>query len=445
MNFQDFIVKINVKSKINQFNKDINNFNLESSSGTGFFIKDDLVLTCYHVIENAIKIEIIFKQFISKNAIIKMMNRDDDLAIIKILNIDDIKNEIKYFEWDIINNINKLEEVFAVGFPLSSRTIKISKGIISGFQDSLFQIDASLNPGNSGGPLLYIDTFKNYKVIGVNVSKLSNAENIGYAIPIYRFKIIYKWMKNKETTNLYSCNKELTYINKPIFYFNIQKIIQPELQKYIFKNNTLKNGIRICFINNKYYISKYIKENDILLKINDIEIDITGFIKLDFTPEKISILDIGYWFMPDDIIKFDIYDPLTDIIRTEYIKLKIIKKNITNDIAIISDINKFNITNNGLIFSIITAEHIKNFNRLFNGMVVTTINILYNNILQHDIFTIYLSDVINKNNDFIKYPINEIIIELNDLTFDDYKSFINICNNNIITKLKTINNEIFFI
>lgn len=243
MNFQDFIVKINVKSKINQFNKEVNNFNLENGSGTGFFIKDDLVLTCYHVVKYAVKIEIIFKQYIAKNAVIKMLNRDDDIAIIQILDIGDIKKDIKFFEWEFINNISKLEEVFAVGYPLSSRTIKTSKGIISGFQDSLFQIDASLNPGNSGGPLLYIDNMKNYKVIGINVSKISHAENIGYAIPIYRFKIIKEWINKLKTTHLYACSKQYMYINKPLLFFKIQKIAENQLQKFILKtpNSELKN------------------------------------------------------------------------------------------------------------------------------------------------------------------------------------------------------------
>ena len=42
--FNNIVVKINVKSSKNEFNKELNNFNLESSSGTGFFITKNLII-----------------------------------------------------------------------------------------------------------------------------------------------------------------------------------------------------------------------------------------------------------------------------------------------------------------------------------------------------------------------------------------------------------------
>ena len=91
-------------------------------------------------------------------------------------------------------------DVFTIGFPLNSTNIKITKGIISGYQDSLLQTDAALNHGNSGGPLIILDN-ENYFIIGINVSKLSgNAEKTGYAVPIYRFTIVHDITKTIETT-----------------------------------------------------------------------------------------------------------------------------------------------------------------------------------------------------------------------------------------------------
>lgn len=80
-------------------------------------------------------------------------------------------------------------EVIAIGFPLGSALglePTVSVGIISAKRDNRLQTDASLNPGNSGGPLL--DMFG--RVVGVVVSRVeedrsgSPITGIGFAIPI---------------------------------------------------------------------------------------------------------------------------------------------------------------------------------------------------------------------------------------------------------------------
>jgi hypothetical protein len=60
--------------------------------------------------------------------------------------------------------------------------LKVTKGIISGQQHNMYQIDTPINPGNSGGPLV-----KNNLVIGVNGAGIMMANNIGYAVPISRY------------------------------------------------------------------------------------------------------------------------------------------------------------------------------------------------------------------------------------------------------------------
>lgn len=451
--FNNIVVKINVKSRINQFNKELNNFNLENSSGTGFFISKNLILTCYHVVKDAIKIDIIYKQTNEFSAKIKYLLYNDDLAILEIEN-NDVFNDIDILDYYCIkgdensnkisssNNID-LSEVLTIGFPLNSTSIKITKGIISGFQDSLLQTDATLNPGNSGGPLLFYDTLtKKYKILGVNVSKSTIAESTGYVVPIYRFLIFWN-LVNKGV-------KIDTYVYKPLLEFNYQKLIQDKLRDVIFDNYKIKKGVRISIINPNYYLNKYFKENEVLLSINNTKIDINGFVKLDITPEKIDIDDIGLWFMPGDVISFEVYSPEKKEVRIENIKLEIIKKNLINDLEITNNINKFSIENNSLIFSVITEKHYKSLKHL-NLKYYSNIEIYSRFLNQKDIFTIYLSDInfekllLNSNKDkFTKYPIGEIIVELNDKTFNNYDEFINICKEKI-TKIKTIDNDIFLI
>ncbi len=80
------------------------------------------------------------------------------------------------------------EEVIAIGFPLANEFTDnptITKGILSSRTNGLLQIDAALNPGNSGGPLLNTAGC----VVGINTLVIRHADGIpvegfGFAIPI---------------------------------------------------------------------------------------------------------------------------------------------------------------------------------------------------------------------------------------------------------------------
>jgi S1-C subfamily serine protease len=94
------------------------------------------------------------------------------------------------------------EGVYAIGNPLGfefQRTVTL--GIVSGtnrsiningsYMEDLIQTDASINSGNSGGPLIN----KKGEVIGINTIKVESAEGIGFAIPINQIKPIIEKIK----------------------------------------------------------------------------------------------------------------------------------------------------------------------------------------------------------------------------------------------------------
>jgi len=435
MNWEKSVVKINVKSRKIYYSNPLNTYNIFATTGTGFFITKNLILTCYHVIENSIIVDILYKNTDEIKANIKHIFPDDDLALLEIKeNLEDvIPLELKSIS-------EKETDVLTIGFPLSSKNIIITKGIISGYQESLIQTDATLNHGNSGGPLVINDNGK-YKVIGVNVSKISSAERTGYVVPIYRFIRLFEIIQKSETP--------IDFVQKkPILYFDYQKLFQDEFKQFIYKDIILspdkkKGGVRLSIINKNYYFNNYLKEDNILLSINSCPINNEGQIKFDFYPEKIPIDDIGLWFIKGDKINIEYLDISDKTIKQVEFNLEIINTNIQEYFMVDKD-SFYYIENNGLILSILTKNHLEDLNKLKLKMD-QFVKILERTIRQRDLFTVYLADInYTKIGNFNKYPIGEIILEINGKKFDNLQEFKKICEEPI-KKIKTLENEIYFV
>jgi S1-C subfamily serine protease len=421
MNFDNYVVHITTQTKDDDLNHPLNNFSSSKSSGTGFYIDHGIILTCYHVIQNSLKI--LVKTYNKNNeifdnkAIVKYIFPDDDLAVIEVENKNILCNIFEYYI--LTKKINNLE-VNTVGFPLNSTTLKINKGVISGYQDSNIQTDSTLNSGNSGGPLLY-----NNKVIGINQSKLiGSASNTGFAVPIFRFLILYKLKSN-----------QLKLVNnKPTLLFRFQKNKQ--------KFNNFEYGVRISELHNNSCLHKYdINVNDIILKINGNKIDSEGKIKFPFFPEKINLEDLKYWFTVDDKITFTYYSNKENKIIDKVIDLIFFETNLLNYYKELN--RKYIFENNGLVFSVFTNYHVNEMKYLEISLI-KKIKLLSRFLSINDIFTVYLSDLIYSKLKFTEYPLNEIITHINDIKIIDYDTLVKVMQTPV-TKIKTIDNDIFYI
>lgn len=168
------------------------------AAGTGIVIsRDGYILTNRHVVANASTVQVVL---------------DDGTAYddVKIVGVDPL-NDVAYLKINGVTNLRAAEigdsstvrtgqQVVAIGNALGQYRNTVSSGIISGKGRSLsasdeaggsneslsdmFQTDAAINSGNSGGPLL------NYagQVIGINTAVASGATGIGFAIPINAVK-----------------------------------------------------------------------------------------------------------------------------------------------------------------------------------------------------------------------------------------------------------------
>ena len=156
-------------------------------SGTGFALKNNYIVTNYHVIEGArtINIQGVNGDFNKKyRAKVVATDKYNDLAILKVEGVNIASASIPYSVKTSTSEVG--EDVFVLGYPMTStmgEEIKLTTGVVSsktGFQGdvSLYQISAPIQPGNSGGPLFD----SNGNVIGIVSAKHMDAENVGYAI-----------------------------------------------------------------------------------------------------------------------------------------------------------------------------------------------------------------------------------------------------------------------
>ena len=164
----------------------------EQGAGTGFiFTNDGYILTNKHVAGDTGATYTVFtsdgKQYDAK---VSAQDPSNDLAIIKIdakgLPVVDLgdSDKLQIGQWVIAigNALGQLQNTVTVGV-VSARERQLTAG---GFGDqterleNLIQTDAAINSGNSGGPLVNLAG----QVVGINTAVASNAQNIGFAIPI---------------------------------------------------------------------------------------------------------------------------------------------------------------------------------------------------------------------------------------------------------------------
>ena len=240
--------------------------------GSGFVYKVDgekaYVITNYHVTDGYENVRIEFTNGVTTDG--KVIGGDEytDVSVVLI----DASKVIKVAELGASNETKLGDTVFAVGTPISMNfKFSVTRGILSGkdrlmsmssqknsntysfysrqitesWYINLLQIDASINSGNSGGPLCN----SNGQVIGINNSKLSSSdiENIGFAVPI------------EDVVNIADQVIENGEVVRP--YLGVS-----------LSTNTTENGAVIAGVEEGHAFDKAgIKSGDIILKINDLE------------------------------------------------------------------------------------------------------------------------------------------------------------------------------
>lgn len=195
-------------------------------SGSGIIVgeTDDelLIVTNYHVVEDANSLEVTFIDENKAQAVVKGADADMDLAVVAvpIANLsEETQSAIAIAQLGDSDSLKLGEPVVAIGNALGYGQ-SVTNGIVSalnreittedGSTATYIQTNAAINHGNSGGALLNI----NGEVIGINAAKIdgSSVEGMGYAIPISSASPIIAELMERQTRTDKVAEEEMGYM-----------------------------------------------------------------------------------------------------------------------------------------------------------------------------------------------------------------------------------------
>ena len=235
--------------------------------GSGIILTDNgYILTNQHVCGNKYSnCYVTLENGVTYDGSVLWADSNIDLAIVKIS-----ANKLEYIELGDSDSIILAEEVYAIGNPIGiefqrtvtkgiisgiNRTIKIEEDEQGNYMEDLIQTDATINEGNSGGPLVN----KNGQLIGINTVKITDAEGIGFAVPVNIIKpILEKLVQTGKFEEAY------------LGIYGYDKEVIP----YLDSGLQFSNGIYVATIlPDGPLFNREVQVGDIISKIDNIEIN----------------------------------------------------------------------------------------------------------------------------------------------------------------------------
>jgi S1-C subfamily serine protease len=240
-------------------------------SGSGVVIKGRRILTNAHVVLYASQVQVQASD--SGNLIsatVEAIAPGIDLAVLK-LDDDSFFDTHPPLEW-ATDAPHVTDPVTIYGYPLGGDNLSITKGIISRVEFAAYnypvgglrvQIDAAVNPGNSGGPALV-----NGKMMGIAFSRLGGtAENIGYIIPCEEIRL---FLGKTAGGHEYS---------KPMMFDECEGLSTPAMRGYLNLDSSVQGVIvtKPAETNDDYPLKKW----DLITQIGGTPVDDEGMVHLN--------------------------------------------------------------------------------------------------------------------------------------------------------------------
>jgi S1-C subfamily serine protease len=239
-------------------------------TGSGVVIKGHRVLTNAHVVSHASQVFIQPDKSSEKlSATVDAIAPGIDLAVLKL---DDPGFFHAHPALPIASSLPAPQQtVLTYGYPEGGTDLSITRGIVSRVEYAEYymtteglriQIDAAINPGNSGGPAVIGD-----QMVGLIFSRLRQADNIGYIIPIEEIELFLKDIEDGH------------YDGKPGLIDELQNL----------ENEALRTRLKLDRATTGVLVRKVVAHEgqyplhtgDVITRIGDHPIDNTGLVRLE--------------------------------------------------------------------------------------------------------------------------------------------------------------------
>ncbi|MBQ9344576.1 MAG: trypsin-like peptidase domain-containing protein [Kiritimatiellae bacterium] len=242
------------------------------SAGSGFVIKGRRILSNAHCVLDATLVTV-HKQSVDApfTAHVEYLNFDSDLAL---LEVDDetFFDDIEPLELGETPTVR--DHVVAVGYPIGGSRIAFTEGVVSRTEMSFYsisrqylpsaQVDAAVNPGNSGGPVLDVDSGL---VVGIAFQMSKEGENIGYIIPVDVVRHFLHDIEDGQTDGFGD------------LYFHTRQMVNPAARRAL----GMKPGMTGCYVHDveaPWPGTDALRNGDILLAVDGVTVSDTCNVRL---------------------------------------------------------------------------------------------------------------------------------------------------------------------
>ena len=282
------VVKIYVTQQRSDYAAPWQSSNPMTGNGSGFIIAKRRILTNAHVVSDARFLEAQREGDPRKYpAEVEFVAHDCDLAILRVSDPAFFVGSEPLDFGAALPQLN--DEVTVLGYPMGGVRLSITKGVVSRVDYSRYshsgvdsrlvlQVDAAINHGNSGGPVL----FKG-RVIGVAFQGLLSAQNIGYCIPM---PVIRHFLDDVSDGHYHG------YPELGIAYLDTRNTAM-RASLSLPGNDS---GVVVYYVDPFGSAKGYLQPRDVLLSIDGHPIASDGSILLDGTPvEFVELLERKQW------------------------------------------------------------------------------------------------------------------------------------------------------
>lgn len=227
-----------------------------SGGGSGCVINGNRILTNAHVVGDCKFIQVKRAGVVKKyTAEVEIVAHECDLAILKVRD-KTFFSGIKPLEIGVL--LKARDKVAVYGFPIGGDELSITEGVVSRVEHQLYthsganllscQIDAAINSGSSGGPVIRDD-----RIVGI-AFQASEGENMGYMVPV---PVINHFLKDIEDGK---------YDGIPSLGFSWQILENPDM-RLLYRMSENRTGVLVNKIYPDSPAKGALKSGDVILSI----------------------------------------------------------------------------------------------------------------------------------------------------------------------------------